>query len=156
MPNATHCAPFQPSGVITLTTDFGHKDPFVGVMKGQVLRRFPAARLVYLVETSAAPVWAHNSWLADVITVPHRRGWRRLLDDVGLGSRLRRERFVLTVLGGLEQMPLLQKKPMQPDVREAEIAALARRRWSDPGNPLRAMCTRNGHLRRRSRTARFF
>ena len=27
---------------------FGHKDPFVGVMKGQVLCRFPAARLVDL------------------------------------------------------------------------------------------------------------
>jgi S-adenosylmethionine hydrolase len=40
--------PFKPSGVITLTTDFGHKDPFVGVMKGQVLRRFPAAQLVDL------------------------------------------------------------------------------------------------------------
>jgi S-adenosylmethionine hydrolase len=46
----THVDPtaFAPSGVITLTTDFGHKDPFVGVMKGQVLRRFPAARLVDL------------------------------------------------------------------------------------------------------------
>lgn len=40
--------PFRPSGVITLITDFGHKDPFVGVMKGQVLRRFPEARLVDL------------------------------------------------------------------------------------------------------------
>lgn len=39
---------FQPSGVITLTTDFGHADPFVGVMKGQVLRRFAAATLVDL------------------------------------------------------------------------------------------------------------
>ena len=48
MPSAAPSAPFQPSGVITLTTDFGHKDPFVGVMKGQVLRRFPAARLVDL------------------------------------------------------------------------------------------------------------
>jgi S-adenosylmethionine hydrolase len=48
MPKAAHSSPFQPSGVITLTTDFGHKDPFVGVMKGQVLRRFPAARLVDL------------------------------------------------------------------------------------------------------------
>jgi S-adenosylmethionine hydrolase len=43
-----HSSPFTPSGVITLTTDFGHKDPFVGVMKGQVLRRFPAAKLVDL------------------------------------------------------------------------------------------------------------
>jgi S-adenosylmethionine hydrolase len=39
---------FNPSGVITLTTDFGLQDPFVGVMKGQVLRRLPSARLVDL------------------------------------------------------------------------------------------------------------
>lgn len=48
MPTANPPQPFQPSGVITLTTDFGHQDPFVGVMKGQVLRRFPQARLVDL------------------------------------------------------------------------------------------------------------
>ena len=48
MPTANPPQPFQPSGVITLTTDFGHKDPFVGVMKGQVLCRFPQARLVDL------------------------------------------------------------------------------------------------------------
>ncbi|HET9693379.1 MAG TPA: SAM-dependent chlorinase/fluorinase [Steroidobacteraceae bacterium] len=46
--SAAHNDAFTPSGVITLTTDFGHKDPFVGVMKGQVLRRFPAAQLVDL------------------------------------------------------------------------------------------------------------
>ena len=38
----------QPSGVITLTTDFGLSDPFVGVMKGVILSRFPAARIVDL------------------------------------------------------------------------------------------------------------
>lgn len=48
MPAVSAPIPFSPSGVITLTTDFGHKDPFVGVMKGQVLRRFPDARLVDL------------------------------------------------------------------------------------------------------------
>ena len=37
-----------PSGVITLTTDFGHQGPFVGVMKGAVLMRFPEARLIDL------------------------------------------------------------------------------------------------------------
>jgi S-adenosyl-L-methionine hydrolase (adenosine-forming) len=35
-------------GVITLTTDFGHKDPFVGVMKGRIYERFPGARIVDL------------------------------------------------------------------------------------------------------------
>ena len=54
MPTANPPQPFQPSGVITLTTDFGHQDPFVGVMKGQVLRRFPQARLVDL--THEVPV----------------------------------------------------------------------------------------------------
>jgi S-adenosylmethionine hydrolase len=39
---------FEPSGVITLTTDFGHKGPFVAVMKGMMLSRFPRARIVDL------------------------------------------------------------------------------------------------------------
>jgi len=38
----------EPSGVITITTDFGHQGPFVGVMKGRILSRFPAARIVDL------------------------------------------------------------------------------------------------------------
>jgi len=48
MPTQSRQQSFVPSGVITLTTDFGHKDPFVGVMKGQILRRTPAARIVDL------------------------------------------------------------------------------------------------------------
>jgi S-adenosylmethionine hydrolase len=38
----------KPSGVITITTDFGHQGPFVGVMKGCILTRFPEARIVDL------------------------------------------------------------------------------------------------------------
>ena len=43
-------APDSPSasGVITITTDFGHQGPFVGVMKGCMLTRFPQARIVDL------------------------------------------------------------------------------------------------------------
>jgi S-adenosylmethionine hydrolase len=37
-----------PSGVITITTDFGHQGPFVGVMKGCILTRFPQARIIDL------------------------------------------------------------------------------------------------------------
>jgi S-adenosyl-L-methionine hydrolase (adenosine-forming) len=36
------------SGVITITTDFGHQGPFVGVMKGRILGRFPAAQIIDL------------------------------------------------------------------------------------------------------------
>ena len=35
-------------GVITITTDFGHKGPFVAVMKGVILSRYPEARIVDL------------------------------------------------------------------------------------------------------------
>jgi S-adenosylmethionine hydrolase len=38
----------SPSGVITITTDFGHQGPFVGVMKGCILSRFAAARIIDL------------------------------------------------------------------------------------------------------------
>ena len=37
-----------PCGVITITTDFGHQGPFVGVIKGRILTRFPEARLIDL------------------------------------------------------------------------------------------------------------
>jgi S-adenosylmethionine hydrolase len=36
------------SGVITITTDFGHKGPFVAVMKGVILGRFPEAKIIDL------------------------------------------------------------------------------------------------------------
>ena len=38
----------QPSGIISLSTDFGLNDPYVGQMKGAILRHNPAARLVDL------------------------------------------------------------------------------------------------------------
>lgn len=41
-------SPAAPSGVITITTDFGHKGPFAAVMKGVILTRFPEARVVDL------------------------------------------------------------------------------------------------------------
>ncbi|MEX2122307.1 MAG: SAM-dependent chlorinase/fluorinase [Woeseia sp.] len=39
---------FKPSGVITITTDFGHKGPFAAVMKGVILNRFRQACIVDL------------------------------------------------------------------------------------------------------------
>jgi len=42
MPDAT------PSGIITLLTDFGTRDPFAGVMKGVIWARFSDARIVDL------------------------------------------------------------------------------------------------------------
>ena len=38
----------QTSGVITLTTDFGHKGPFAAVMQGVIMQRFAEAKIVDL------------------------------------------------------------------------------------------------------------
>ncbi|MCC5795185.1 MAG: SAM-dependent chlorinase/fluorinase [Chromatiales bacterium] len=51
--------------IITLTTDFGHKGPFVGVMKGVILAHHPAAKIIDL--THDIPVhWPVEAgfWLA--------------------------------------------------------------------------------------------
>ncbi len=46
---------FAPSGVITITTDFGHQGPFVATMKGRMLARLPAARIIDV--THEVPVY---------------------------------------------------------------------------------------------------
>jgi hypothetical protein len=50
---------------VTLTTDFGLKDPFVGVMKGQLLVRYPGVRIVDLTHDILAH-WPAEAgfWLA--------------------------------------------------------------------------------------------
>jgi S-adenosylmethionine hydrolase len=53
-PSAKEVAVFRPSGVITLTSDFGLRDPFVGVMKGRIYGRFAAARIVDLTHETVA------------------------------------------------------------------------------------------------------
>jgi lipopolysaccharide heptosyltransferase II len=60
-------------------------------------RTYPDARIVYLVERDAAPVVAGNPHLDEVIVAPRTRGTRRILDDLALARRLRRERFDLAL-----------------------------------------------------------
>ena len=54
-----------------------------------IKRRFPDARLAYLVEPEAAPVVRSNPHLDEVIVSPRRRGVARLREDIALASRLR-------------------------------------------------------------------
>ncbi len=61
-PNTTT---FTPSGVVTLTSDFGLRDPFVGVMKGRILSAAPAVRVIDLTHEILAH-WPAEAgfWLA--------------------------------------------------------------------------------------------
>jgi S-adenosyl-L-methionine hydrolase (adenosine-forming) len=57
--------PIAPAGVITITTDFGHKGPFAAIMKGVILTRFPAARIIDLAH-DIPPHWPPEAgfWLS--------------------------------------------------------------------------------------------
>ena len=60
-------------------------------------RHYPAAEITYLVESPAAPVVRGNPHISELIVVPHRRGVRRIADDIALAIRLRRTRFDLAL-----------------------------------------------------------
>jgi predicted lipopolysaccharide heptosyltransferase III len=60
-------------------------------------RHYPHATISYLVERAAAPVVQGNPHLDHVIVVERPRGWRRVVYDIGLARRLRRERFDLVI-----------------------------------------------------------
>jgi heptosyltransferase-1 len=60
-------------------------------------RRFPEARLTYLVEHAAAPVVATNPDIDDVIAVPLTSGIGRIRDDWRIGRDLRHRRFDLVI-----------------------------------------------------------
>jgi heptosyltransferase II len=62
-----------------------------------VRRRFPDARLTYLVERPAAPVVTGNPHLDEVIVIERGRGPRRLFDDLRLARQLRKRRFDLVI-----------------------------------------------------------
>ena len=57
----------------------------------------PGARLSYLVEPLSAPVVSGSRHLEHVLVVPRRRGWRRVVDDLVMAARLRRERFDIAI-----------------------------------------------------------
>src|SRR6184192_2383923 len=56
------------SGIITLTTDYGLRDPFVGIVTGQILARFREARVVNLThditpfQLDEAGFWLSRAW----------------------------------------------------------------------------------------------
>lgn len=65
-------------------------------------RRWPEARIAYLVEEAAAPVLAANPLIDDLIVIRRARGPRRMFDDIRLAARLRKDRYdvVIDLHGG--------------------------------------------------------
>ena len=64
---------------------------------GAIRRKFPAARITYLVEAPAEPVVRHHSAIDEVVVVERPRGAARLRYDLALARRLRAQRFDLVI-----------------------------------------------------------
>lgn len=78
---------------LRLIGDVVFTTPIVAALK----QAYPTAEITYLVEPSARPVVALSPHIAEVITVPHTRGWRRVRDDLQFGRQLRSKRFNLAI-----------------------------------------------------------
>ena len=84
----------QPSGVITITTDFGHKGPFSGAMKGVILSRFTEAKIVDLTHDIPAQ-WPPEAgfWVSRAYTYFPKGTVHVAIVDPGVGT----ERDILLV-----------------------------------------------------------
>jgi S-adenosylmethionine hydrolase len=116
--------------VITLTTDFGHTEPFVGVMKGVIVRRFPQARIVDL--THDIPSYSPGEagfWLSRCFEYFPSGTVHVAVVDPGVGTARDivaiccRGHALLAPDNGLLE-PLARADPHAPRVR-LEMAALA-------------------------------
>jgi predicted lipopolysaccharide heptosyltransferase III len=70
---------------------------FTTPLLGALRRRFPDAELTYVVEQAADPVVRGNPHLTHIIVTPKRAGLARIMDDLALARRLRRERFDIAI-----------------------------------------------------------
>ncbi|MCJ7591577.1 MAG: SAM-dependent chlorinase/fluorinase [Woeseiaceae bacterium] len=82
------------SGVITLTTDFGHKGPFAAVMHGVILTRNPNAKVIDLAH-DIPPQWPPEAgfWISRAYSYFPRGSIHIAIVDPGVGT----EREILVV-----------------------------------------------------------
>jgi lipopolysaccharide heptosyltransferase II len=78
---------------LRLIGDVVFTTPAIGALR----RRFPDARLTYLVEAPAEPVVRHHPALDEIIVLERPRGLARFRYDLRLARRLRAERFDLVI-----------------------------------------------------------
>jgi S-adenosylmethionine hydrolase len=88
---------FRPNGLITLTTDFGLREPFVGIMKGVMLGHAPQVRFIDMAHEVRAfqPVEA-GFWLAHALRYFPAGTLHVAVVDPGVGTR----RSLLVVQSG--------------------------------------------------------
>ena len=113
----------QPSGVISITTDFGHQGPFVGVMKGCILTRFAAARIVDLTHEILVH-WPAEAgfWLARAFGYFPPGSVHVAVVDPGVGT----SRDIVAVLAGSHYFIAPDNGLLAPVVSRASGARIVR------------------------------
>src|ERR1700730_13962595 len=115
--------PLSASGVITITTDFGHQGPFVGVMKGCMLARFPGARIVDLMHEIVVH-WPAEAgfWLARAFSYFPPATVHVAVVDPGVGT----SRNILAVQAGGHYFLAPDNGLLAPVVNRARDALIVR------------------------------
>ena len=119
------------NGIVTLTTDFGLRDPYVAAMKGVILRIVPRATLLDL-SHDIRPGGIMEGALFLAAAIPHFPSGTAHVAVIDPGVGTQRKALVVTVLGQILVMPdnglvtMLAKRHSIAEVREIENKALMR------------------------------
>jgi S-adenosylmethionine hydrolase len=116
-------AAFRANGLVTLTTDFGLREPFVGIMKGVMLAHSSQLRFIDMAHDVSAfqPVEA-GFWLAGALRYFPAGTVHVAVVDPGVGTpralliALANEQAVLAPDNGL-LAPLLRRRPVERIIR---------------------------------------
>lgn len=123
--------PWTPCGLVSLLTDFGLTDPFVGVMKGVLLARAPTARIVDLCHGVPPQAVAVGAWhLAGARAYFPSGSVHVAVVDPGVGS----QRRILVALDRGQAFLAPDNGLLGPVLSEAaEVRALDVPRFALPG-----------------------
>jgi len=132
-PFATTSTQFTPCAVVTLITDFGTRDPYVGVMKGVLLAGAPAVRIVDLTHEVPAH-WPAEAgfWLARSFRYFPVGSVHVAVVDPGVGSArdiaavLRDGHVFLAPDNGL-LAPVVESSTPRAELRHLDLDALGMR-----------------------------
>lgn len=119
---------FRPAGVITITTDLGHKGPFVGVMKGVIATRNPSANVIDVTHDIPAH-WPPEAgfWISRAYPYFPRGSIHLGIVDPGVGTE--RDILVAEIDGHLFIAPdnglLATLLPRANSIRKLDLEGLA-------------------------------
>ena len=143
-------AAFRANGLITLTTDFGAREPFVGIMKGVMLGHAPHLRFIDMAhEVSAFQPVEAGFWLAHALRYFPAGTLHVAVVDPGVGT----PRALLVAFSGDQALLAPDNGLLAPLAARGKIDRVIQRRQRAPGQIRRQRRERHLPWPRRVRAA---